>query len=216
MSTPVRLSNTLDVETPELVELSYTIAGVGSRAYAAIIDYTICIVLVFIIDIGFVALFAKSGRTPRTESTSFAVAVVILMQFAVLWGYYVLFEALADGRTPGKRLQRLRVVRDGGYSVTFGASAVRNLMRIVDMQPLFMYGVGMVSVLVSKSGKRLGDMAAGTIVVKEDVVRVPAVPAQARAGPQPVRLHTALSAAEYDLLDRFSQRQRDLDHSRRA
>ncbi|HEY2849993.1 MAG TPA: stage II sporulation protein M, partial [Gemmatimonadaceae bacterium] len=213
---PVRLSNTLEVETPELVELSYTIAGVGSRAYAALIDYTICIALVFIIDVGFVALFSKPGTAAPTSSTAFAVAVVIIMQFAVLWGYYVLFEALADGRTPGKRLQRLRVVRDGGYSVTFGASAVRNLMRIVDMQPLFMYGVGMVSVLVSKSGKRLGDMAAGTIVVKEDIVRVPAPVAPARTDATPMRLHAALSAAEYDLLERFSQRQRDLDPGRRA
>ena len=150
-------------------------------------------------------------------SIAWAVAVVVLMQFAVLWGYYVLFEALADGRTPGKRLQRLRVVRDGGYSVTFGASAVRNLMRIVDMQPVLMYGVGMVSVLVSKSGKRLGDMAAGTIVVKEEFVHQPVAPPPTVAGPGGGRApHAAALRAEFDLLERFSQRQRDLDPERRA
>jgi uncharacterized membrane protein SpoIIM required for sporulation/uncharacterized RDD family membrane protein YckC len=217
--TPARLSNTVEVETPELVVLSYTIAGVGSRAYAALIDYTICFLIVLAADVAITFFFARSGGLVRNMSASFAIAMIVLIQFAVLWGYYVLFEALADGRTPGKRLQRLRVVRDGGYSVTFGASAVRNLMRIVDMQPIVLYAVGMVSVLLSKSGKRLGDMAAGTIVVKEDFVRQPAV-AEPGAGfssaLQPARLHAALSAAEFELLERFSQRQRDLDPARRA
>ena len=126
-SAPVRLSNTLDVETPELVVLSYTVAGVGSRAYAAMIDYMICLLAVIVANIG-IFVFIPRGRGPAREmSTSLVIAAIVLIQFAVLWGYYVLFEALADGRTPGKRLQRLRVVRDGGYSVTFGASAVRNL-----------------------------------------------------------------------------------------
>ena len=210
----------MEVETPELVVLSYTIAGVGSRAYAAMIDYAICFIIVLAADIGITVFFAKTGGLMRSASASLALSIIVLVQFAVLWGYYVLFEALADGRTPGKMLQRLRVVRDGGYSVTFGASAIRNLMRIVDMQPLLVYGVGMISVLFSKSGKRLGDMAAGTIVVKEDLVRQPVIAAVRPAGfnsaTQPLRLHAALTASEYELLERFSQRQRDLDPARRA
>ncbi len=217
---PARLANTMEVETPELVVLSYTIAGVGSRAYAALIDYAICFLIVIVADIGITVFVAKAGGLVRSASASLALSIIVLVQFAVLWGYYVLFEALADGRTPGKMLQRLRVVRDGGYSVTFGASAVRNLMRIVDMQPLLVYGVGIISVLLSKSGKRLGDMAAGTIVVKEDFVRQPVVAADRPAGfssaSQPPRLHAALTASEYELLERFSQRQRDLDPARRA
>ncbi len=214
-----RLSNTLEVETPELVVLSYTIAGVGSRAYAAIIDYTICFLVLIAAEVGLSQFAGKSGGVAPAMSTSVAISIIVLFQFVLLWGYYVLFEALADGRTPGKRLQRLRVVRDGGYSVTFGASAVRNLMRFVDMQPILFYGVGIVSVLVSKSGKRLGDMAAGTIVVKEDLVRQPATPEPAggfSAAAQPLRVQAVLSAAEFDLLDRFSQRQRDLGPDRRA
>src|SRR5471032_1058312 len=216
---PARLANTMEVETPELVVLSYTIAGVGSRAYAALIDYAICFIIVLVADIGITVFVAKSGGLMRNTSSVLAISIIVIVQFAVLWGYYVLFEALNDGRTPGKMLQRLRVVRDGGYSVTFGASAVRNLMRIVDMQPLLVYGVGMISVLLSKSGKRLGDMAAGTIVVKEDLVRQPAPterPAGFSSASQPPRLHAALTAAEYELLERFSQRQRDLDADRRA
>ena len=87
------------------------------------------------------------------------------------------------------------------------------------MQPLFMYGVGMVSVLVSKSGKRLGDMAAGTLVVKEDFVRQPAIVERSAASsgaPRPAPLSALLSAPEFELLERFSQRQRDLDPARRA
>jgi uncharacterized membrane protein SpoIIM required for sporulation/uncharacterized RDD family membrane protein YckC len=214
------LSNAVEVETPELVVLSYTIAGVGSRAYAALIDYVICALFVFLADLGITVFFARGGALVRNASASLAISLIILIQFAVLWGYYVLFEALADGRTPGKQLQRLRVVRDGGYSVTFGSSAVRNLMRIVDMQPVLLYGVGMVSVMLSKSGKRLGDMAAGTIVVKEGLVRQPVVAASGGGGfsakSDAPRLHAVLTAAEFDLLERFSQRQRDLDPERRA
>ncbi len=216
---PARLSTTLEVETPELVVLSYTIAGVGSRAFAALIDYTICFVMMIAIDVGIAMLIPHGPASTPAMSTSLAFAIVLLMQFLILWGYYVLFEALADGRTPGKRIQRLRVVRDGGYSVTFGASAVRNLIRIVDMQPGLLYGVGMISVLVSKSGKRLGDMAAGTIVVKEDFVHRPVVADSSTRSTdplEPARLHAALSAPEFELLERFSQRQRDLDPARRA
>jgi uncharacterized membrane protein SpoIIM required for sporulation/uncharacterized RDD family membrane protein YckC len=219
MIAPARLSNTIEVETPELVVLTYTIAGVGSRAYAAIIDYVICFLIVIVADIGITVFIAKTGNLFRGSSTAFAISMIVLIQFAVLWGYYVLFEALADGRTPGKRLHRLRVVRDGGYSVTFGASAVRNLMRIIDMQPGLFSGVGLVSVIASKQGKRLGDMAAGTIVVQEGFVRKPPraqAPAGFRSGATPARLQAALSAPEYDLLERFVQRQHELDPDRRT
>ena len=108
-----------------------------------------------------------------SPSTAWAVAVMIIMQFVVLWGYYLLFEGLRDGQTPGKRMLGLRAVRDGGYSVGFSASAIRNLLRFVDLQPLFTYLVGITSVAVSKSGKRLGDLVAGTIVVREALVPQP-------------------------------------------
>jgi uncharacterized membrane protein SpoIIM required for sporulation/uncharacterized RDD family membrane protein YckC len=214
------LAQTVDIETPELVVLSYTLAGVGSRAYAALIDYLICFAFLVLITIGIMTFASRGGAgITRDASVAWAFAMIVVLQFVVLWGYYVLFEALADGQTPGKRSQHLRVVRDGGYSVTFGASAIRNLVRIVDMQPIFMYGVGITSVIISKTGKRLGDMAAGTIVVKEDLVRQPAVPAaRARRGPDEVvlPLHSALSDAEFQLLDRFMQRRVELEPGRRA
>jgi uncharacterized membrane protein SpoIIM required for sporulation/uncharacterized RDD family membrane protein YckC len=215
------LAQTVDVETPELVVLSYTVAGVGSRTYAAIIDYLICFVGMLVAYIGLLFFVARgAGGVLRASSTAWVFAGLFLVQFVVLWGYYVLFEALSDGQTPGKRSQHLRVVRDGGYAVTFGASAVRNLVRLVDMQPFFLYAVGMTSVIFSKTGKRLGDIAAGTIVVKEDQVRQPAVLAVAVAAPagegEALPLHAALTDAEFSVLERYVQRRSELDAAHRA
>ena len=142
---------------------SYTIAGVGSRVYAAVIDYLICLVAMIVL-LAFLATLLPMGFISQSGSSeAWALAIIVFAQFFVLWGYYVIFEGLADGQTPGKRSLRLRVVRDGGYSVSFGASAVRNLVRILDMQPFFTYAVGIGAIVASKSGKRLGDMVAGTV-----------------------------------------------------
>ncbi len=214
------LAQTVSVETPELVVFSYTLAGVGSRAAAALIDYGICLM-------GLVALFvllallvgARGFRTTAQLSDAWTLALMVVGQFAILWGYYVLFEGLADGQTPGKRLMRLRVVRDGGYSVTFGASAARNLMRVVDMQPAFTYALGIISVALTASAKRLGDIVAGTIVVREQLTSQPPLqplPRHRRRGAdaaesaiQPLA-QPSLRDAEYTVLERFALRRMSL------
>lgn len=228
------LAQTVDIETPELVSFSYTIAGVGSRVSAALVDYAICIALFVGLLVGLA--YIGAGRLVRAGGTSpeaWALAVVVLGQFLILWGYYVLWEGLADGQTPGKRWMRLRVVSDGGYSVTFGASAVRNLVRIVDMQPVFTYGFGIVSILVTRSGKRLGDLAAGTLVVREEVTHS-ALGAIAAAPPGDVggasgvasatepredavagAHHVRLTDDELAVLERFIERRNSLDPRRR-
>ena len=212
------LEQTVDVETPEQVVFSYTVAGIGSRAAAAIIDYLICLVLF----VGISVLVWLPIRAVRgSASGAWVMAMLVIAQFVITWGYYVLFEGLADGQTPGKRRLGLRVVQDGGYSVTFSASAVRNLLRIIDLQPIFTYGVGIFSAALSKSGKRLGDVLAGTIVVRERVVhlpvaeRAPAATEATGALAAPV-LTTLLSDDEYALLERFMQRRGALDPARRA
>jgi uncharacterized membrane protein SpoIIM required for sporulation/uncharacterized RDD family membrane protein YckC len=214
-----RLSQTVDIETPELVVVSYTVAGLGSRVYAALIDLAICALAFVLVIIGVVALGARSiteQATQASPSTAWAVAVMIIMQFVILWGYYLLFEGLRDGQTPGKRFLRLRAVRDGGYSVGFSASAIRNLLRIVDLQPVFTYLVGITSVAVSKSGKRIGDLVAGTIVVREALVQQPlqsaAAPVEQEAGGQ---LTAVLTDAEFHLLERWGDRRASLTPERR-
>jgi len=217
------LVQTVDIETPELVTFSYTIAGVGSRVAAALIDYLLCLVLfiALLITLAFVGanrLVSFGG----TSSEAWALAIVVLGQFFILWGYYVLWEGLADGQTPGKRYMRLRVVSDGGYSVSFAGSAIRNLVRILDMQPVFTYGVGIGSILLTKQGKRLGDLAAGTLVVREQVVRGTGDGRRAteelRAA-QPVARtvrHARLNDDEYAVLERFIERRESLDPARRT
>ena len=220
------LVQTVDIETPELVTFSYTIAGVGSRVAAALIDYLLCLVLfiALLITLAFVGanrLVSFGG----TSSEAWALAIVVLGQFFILWGYYVLWEGLADGQTPGKRYMRLRVVSDGGYSVSFAGSAIRNLVRILDMQPLFTYGVGIGSIVLTKQGKRLGDLAAGTLVVREQVVRATGDGRRATeelrrsTDAQPVAAavrHARLNDDEYAVLERFIERRESLDPARRA
>jgi len=171
----------VDIETPEQVVFSYTVAGIGSRAVAALIDYMLCALLVTAISIGAVSFF---GALRIAGSAPWVLAILILLVFSVFWGYYVLFEGLWDGQTPGKRRVGLRVVRDGGYSITFAASAVRNIVRVVDLQPGASYGVGMLSAIFSASGKRLGDYAAGTLVVRERAISIPTSPADSGDGRQ--------------------------------
>ena len=207
------LDQLVDVETPEQVVFSYTVAGVGSRAAAALIDYLICLGALVALLFGVAALSRVTSFGLR-PSGPWIMVIFIAAQFAILWGYYVLFEGLADGQTPGKRKMGLRVVQDGGYSVSFAASAVRNLVRIVDMQPAFTYGIGIVSAAVSASGKRLGDIVAGTMVVRERVVHLAPAAAPA-AGGAPAPLSTLLTDEEFGLLERFEARWRTLDQERR-
>ncbi|MEO6525277.1 MAG: stage II sporulation protein M, partial [Gemmatimonadaceae bacterium] len=214
MTTPT-YEQTVDVETPELVVLTYSVAGIGSRALAAITDLLICGAALLLMAIAMFAVGAAGGLAMMSVSGTWAIALLVLVQFALLWGYYVLFEGLMDGQTPGKRLHHLRVVREGGYSVTFGVSAVRNLIRVLDMQPGIFYLVGMVSLLITKRGRRLGDLVAGTIVVREEVRRatLPATPPSATAARA---LQTTLSEDEYDVLHRFIERWSALEPLRRA
>jgi uncharacterized membrane protein SpoIIM required for sporulation/uncharacterized RDD family membrane protein YckC len=211
------LDQLVDVETPEHVVLSYTVAGVGSRAAAALIDYLICLgtllLLFLIVTFAVGALPGGTQRMVAVRAGSWFFALFVLAQFAVLWGYYVLFEGLADGQTPGKKRLGLRVVQDGGYSVGFAASAVRNIARVIDMQPGFVYGVGIIAAAVSRSGKRIGDMLAGTIVVRERVQQLAPVAPGRPAGAAPIT--ALLTDEEYGLLERYMGRRQTLEAERR-
>jgi uncharacterized membrane protein SpoIIM required for sporulation len=136
-------------------------------------------------------------------------AIGLVVSFVITWGYYVMFEGLRDGQTPGKRMLGLRVVQDGGYSVSFAASAVRNLVRLLDMQPFPTALIGLLFAVMSRSGKRLGDMAAGTIVVREHIRPVHVhVPSDSEGT---VSAAAALTEEEYALLHRFIERRAALD-----
>jgi uncharacterized membrane protein SpoIIM required for sporulation/uncharacterized RDD family membrane protein YckC len=208
----------LQVETPEQIAFSYSVAGIGSRAAAALLDMLIFggVLTVITLALFFISISVVGRKHGTATEAAWFFAIYLLIQFAVFWGYYVFFEGLWDGQTPGKRLMRLRVVRDGGYSVTFGASAVRNLVRFVDMLPLPpLYLVGLVSAAFSPARKRLGDIAAGTFVVKETRAE-PVAATRASSGAERTPMVTArLSDDEYAVLELYAQRRAQLDVERR-
>ena len=153
----------LSIETPEQIKINYSIAGIGSRFYAALIDVAV-MTLIALIGI-YVIARAISDLDERLGN--WLVAIAGIATFAFLWGYYMVFEITTNGQSLGKRALGLRVIKVHGYPISFSDSAIRNLVRIVDFLPFF-YGAGLVAMLLNKNWQRLGDLAAGTLVVKED------------------------------------------------
>jgi len=145
------------VVTPEAVALELDVAGVGSRAIALLIDWLIQLA-------GFFALVLLVSGFHLSDAWSAALAVVAGL--LIFFGYYFLFEGLWHGRTPGKRTQCLRVVRSDGSPARGTQIFVRNLLRIVDFLPVY-YAAGAIAIFVSARNQRLGDMVAGTIVVRD-------------------------------------------------
>ncbi|MGH2807657.1 MAG: RDD family protein [Actinomycetota bacterium] len=163
------------IPTPEGVHVEMTLAGIGSRFIAQVIDSLIKFAVITALII---ALFGFAGFSSQFEvdaggdATIVGFAVLIVAVFLINFGYDVLFETLASGKTPGKRWTGLRVVKVGGSPVGFTSSSVRNLLRIVDILP-GAYGVGLIAIVVTKLNQRLGDVAAGTVVVRERRHTVP-------------------------------------------
>ena len=153
------------IDTPENIEFAYDIAGIGSRFLAAIID-TLLIGLAEVIVILAISVASSAIGLSRSMGSSLLAALGVLLGFVILWGYYIAFEMLWNGQSPGKRAIGLLVVREGGRPITFVGSAIRNLIRIVDFLPAF-YGIGVVVMFVDRRARRLGDLAGGTLVVKE-------------------------------------------------
>jgi uncharacterized RDD family membrane protein YckC len=170
----MELDDRITIATPEGVDLELTLAGVGSRFVSALLDLLLQIALL----VGVTGL----GVAIEAFGSGFGYALVLVASFLVFAAYDVLFEVFASGRTPGKRLNGLRVVRLDGSPVTFSTSAIRNVLRLVDLMP-GMYLVGIVSILVTRRNQRLGDVAAGTLVVRE---RTQHPSLQELRAPQPV------------------------------
>jgi len=162
----VTYEDRLSIPTPEGVDLELVLAGLGSRLVASLVDYVVKGAIL-------IALWVIGATIGGGDAGGFLVAVLLVGSFLVWFGYDVAFETLASGRTPGKRVAGLRVVRLGGEPVGFLASAVRNLLRLVDSLP-GIYAVGAVCILFSARNQRLGDLAAGTLVVRERRAPLPA------------------------------------------
>jgi uncharacterized RDD family membrane protein YckC len=155
----------LSIETPELVAIDMPVAGIGSRFVALLVDYLIWFVAICIL-IFLVLLIDPSLSYFSKVAAKWEQAVTTLIFFLLYWGYFTLFEAFWDGRTPGKRIAKIRVIQRSGRGIGLFESMTRNLLRIVDQFP-FVYAVGVVSILFTRDHQRLGDLAAGTLVVHE-------------------------------------------------
>lgn len=207
----------ISIATPEGVDLELTLAGVGSRAVARLLDQLIQMAL--LIALAILAALAGSGGG---DGGGLALAGVILLLFVSQFGYDVLFETLASGRTPGKRWAGLRVVRADGAPIGFLTSAIRNLLRLIDFLP-GVYAVAIVAVLVSGRNQRLGDMAAGTLVVREKRVVTPAEPAPPDAWRQAAGRRdlstwdvSSVTAEELATVRRFLERRPSLNPAART
>jgi uncharacterized RDD family membrane protein YckC/uncharacterized membrane protein SpoIIM required for sporulation len=157
------LSRRVAVETPEHVLLEFELAGIGSRSAAAIYDGLILFALILLVS----AAVTVAGVLPRM-SAALALSVLALASFAILWGYFLLFEGLRGGRTPGKLRMGIRVVMDTGHPISFQAAAIRNLVRLVDLQPGGAPLLGLFFIFFHRQNKRLGDIVAGTMVVRDE------------------------------------------------
>jgi uncharacterized membrane protein SpoIIM required for sporulation/uncharacterized RDD family membrane protein YckC len=217
MRTAPSLDVSVEVETPEQIALSYSVAGIGSRGAAAAIDTSICLgaLVVLTLILGVAASYAGLSFDKLTPSAAWLMAAYVIAQFVVTWGYYVVFEGMWDGQTPGKRIMKLRVVRDGGFSVTFGSSAVRNLLRVVDAFGFYL--VAIVVAMTNDSRKRLGDIVAGTFVVREEYAGVGSQEDSVAAAARPHNGNVAarLSDDEYSVLERYVERRSVLEPARR-
>lgn len=169
------MARIFEVVTPEQVAIRYELAGFGSRALAALID-TVLQGLIIAAIFTLLAIVQANGvvnfgiHSWAEMATSIVVGIFLLAWFIITWGYHIAFETLWSGETPGKRVMRLRVVRDTGHPVDFRAVVIRNLVRAVDSLPPLLiipsYGFAFISVVLNPHYKRLGDMAAGTLVVR--------------------------------------------------
>lgn len=210
--------------TPENVEFSYDLAGPGSRFVAALVDIFIQSVIFALVGVatlvgaGTLGVLAASVFAPnRAVLAAWMIGGGLILMFLILWGYYIFFEVVWNGQSPGKRLFHIRVIREDGYPVTFFDSVVRNLVRVVDFLPVY-YVVGFTVMLLNRRWKRLGDFVAGTVVVKERGHGVePLWPAPDTSATAPARLDCArrLSAEDYATIREYLARAPSLPPERR-
>ena len=228
----------LNIETPEQVDLRFPIAGIGSRFLAILADSVLQVIALFVMFVVFGLIVSAAPHVAGTTTmvntgAKWFVAAVVLFYFLLYWGYFSLFEAFWNGQTPGKRLLKIRVIKDSGRQITLFESLARNLIRIVDALPSF-YLVGVITMLCNREQKRLGDLVAGTIVIHERSEEQPLLSHNSRTFtaslyPQPLETPrepatslipadgiARLDASDLNVIETFFSRALDLDLDKRA
>lgn len=157
------LFNRVNLETPESVELEFNLAGIGNRVYALSLDYLLLwsSLVVILMVWGFLSFYIVNSIV---ELGNWAFAIQLLIMFFIYTGYFVFFETLWQGQTPGKRWVKIRVISDDGTNVSLTQCLLRSLLRPIDD----FFFLGAFLIIFSKYEKRIGDLVAGTIIVKEE------------------------------------------------
>jgi len=227
------IGHQLNIETPELVSIEMPVAGIGSRFIAIVVDYLIWTALGVVFSLIAVVIFASLSVFGKM-SANWVFGIVLIVVFLFHWGYFTLFEAFANGRTPGKRVAKIRVIHRSGRAISFVESLARNLVRFVDYLPS-LYAVGIVAMFFSRQNQRLGDMVAGTLVVRDREVEsphwgestsltftaaafdsLPTIPAPHLSVVLSVSALAKLSSADLAVLEGFFARRLDMDLATRA
>jgi uncharacterized RDD family membrane protein YckC len=232
----IESEETLVIETPERVRLEFALASIGNRFLAVLVDHFIQFLFVILVvwtaynAAGLTGGLEEEFGKISSEAAKWVIALMILGVFAVFSGYFVFFEWLWNGQTPGKRLMKLRVIREDGRPVTLWEVLARNLLRIFDNFPgtvIPLYSVGLITLFFSRRDQRIGDLFAGTVVIRERIDEAPtfAETFEARtsdsallriAGPVDFTADlTRLSRGEVDVAEAFLRRRLDLDRKHR-
>ena len=224
MSATLATEDILVIETPERVPLHFALASIGNRFLACAIDHSLQALTIIIVAIALTVVASYSTLNDQlSNAPKWVKALLIVVVFLIVSGYFAFFEWLWNGQTPGKRWFKLRVIREDGRPVTFWEAVVRNLLRTFDMMPAPFYSIGLISVFISSSDQRIGDMIAGTVVVREREAEAPAF-AQVFASPvsdpalrrsfQPVDFVAELNfltESEIEVVETFLRRRWDLE-----
>jgi uncharacterized RDD family membrane protein YckC len=202
----------LEVRTAEAIVVQYELAGLGSRFLALVVDgliqVAVAATVVSLWGVLSIPLMTLLAATPFAKAyVAIVITAFALGAFIVFFGYFIAFELLWNGQSPGKRLLGIRVVRDGGFPVDAGASVVRNVVRIVEAA-IGLYVASALVMLLSPENKRAGDYAAGTIVVRD---RADAVPALATLVSEAAASDDGLDRADRALIDQFLARRPALE-----
>jgi uncharacterized RDD family membrane protein YckC len=202
------LDDRVTIATPEGIELELILAGVGSRFAATLLDV--------VVQLG--AIFALAIVLGPLGDNGYVLAAYLVAVFLILFAYDIVLETWNRGRSVGKLAAGLRVVRIGGEAEGFLTAAVRNFLRIVDFLPAF-YVVGVIAILSTRRNQRLGDLAAGTLVVRERRPAVTPAPRSFAAPPAAPYLEwdvSALSPEDVATLRQFLERRLTLSPGARA
>lgn len=175
----IETEETLIIETPERVPLAFALASIGNRFLAVLIDHFIQYLAILIVIWSMNSLMNRDNLPPGVlfeDMSRWTVALLIFALFMLFAGYFVIFEWLWNGQTPGKRIMKLRVIREDGRPITLWEAVSRNLLRIIDAAPGFIlpvYSIGLVSVFLSSRDQRIGDVFTGTVVIRERTDEAP-------------------------------------------